>query len=55
MAAVRGYERVLRNEEEKIAFIRYVIQNPIRAGLVETPLDYPFWGSYARARNCWIS
>jgi len=46
-----GYERVLRNEEEKIAFIRYVIQNPIRAELVESPLDYPFWGSSICSRD----
>ena len=46
-----GYERVLRNEEEKIAFIRYVIQNAIRAELVESPLDYPFWGSSICSRE----
>ncbi|HEU5259386.1 MAG TPA: transposase [Vicinamibacterales bacterium] len=46
-----GYERVLRNEEEKIAFIRYVIENPVRAELVESPLDYPFWGSSTSSRE----
>ena len=46
-----GYERVLRNEEERMAFIRYVIQNPVRAGLVESPLDYPFWGSSKWSRE----
>jgi len=42
---------VLRNEEEKVAFIRYVIENPIRAQLVESPLDYPFWGSSSCSRQ----
>jgi len=40
-----GYERVLRNEEETWAVVRYVIENPVRAGLVDSPLDYPYWGS----------
>jgi putative transposase len=46
-----GYERVLRNEEERMALIRYVIQNPVRAGLVEDPLEYPFWGSSKWSRE----
>jgi putative transposase len=46
-----GHERVLRDEEERRAFIRYVIQNPVRAGLVESPLDYPFWGSSKWSRD----
>jgi len=46
-----GYERVLRNDEEKIAFIRYVVENPIRAQLAESPLDYPFWGSSTCSRE----
>jgi putative transposase len=46
-----GYERVLRCEEEKIAFVRYVIENPLRAELVESPLDYPFWGSSTCSRE----
>jgi putative transposase len=41
-----GYhERVLRNDESTIAIIRYTIANPVRAGLVDDPRDYPFWGS----------
>jgi putative transposase len=46
-----GYERVLRNEDERVAFIRYVIQNPVRAALVDSPLDYPFWGSSKWSRE----
>ena len=22
---------------------RYIIANPVRAGLVEDPMDYPYW------------
>ena len=39
------YERVLRQEEDAQAFARYIVNNPIRAGLVETPEDYPLIGS----------
>jgi putative transposase len=46
-----GYERVLRTEEERIAFVRYVVQNPVRAGLVDSPLDYPYWGSSKWSRE----
>jgi putative transposase len=40
-----GYERVLRNDEETIAVARYIVENPVRAGIVAAPLDYAFWGS----------
>jgi REP element-mobilizing transposase RayT len=39
------YERVLRQEEDARNVARYIIQNPVRAGLVENPADYPFLGS----------
>lgn len=40
-----GYERVIRSHETTRAVIRYVLENPIRAGLVQTVADYPFVGS----------
>jgi len=46
-----GYERVLRDAQETAMFVRYVVQNPIRAGLVESPSDYPFWGSSQWSRE----
>ena len=46
-----GYERVLRDEEERVASIRYVIENPIRANLTKSPLDYPYWGSSISSRE----
>jgi REP element-mobilizing transposase RayT len=42
----RGYfERVLRDEETTHAYVRYVLENPIRAGLVRDVREYPFIGS----------
>jgi len=39
------YDRVLRDEESTIDVILYIVNNPLRAGLVKCPADYPFWGS----------
>ena len=42
----RGYfERVLREEEDTFAVARYLLGNPVRSGLVESPGEYPFLGS----------
>jgi putative transposase len=41
-----GYhERVLRNDEATEAVVRYVLENPIRAGLSTELGEYPFAGS----------
>jgi hypothetical protein len=45
------YERVLRDEEPTTDIIRYIIANPVRAGLVIEPGDYPFWGSGVYTRD----
>jgi putative transposase len=42
------FERVLRDDEPTETIVRYVLANPIRAGLVERPQDYPFSGA-----PCW--
>jgi putative transposase len=39
------YDRVLRDAESSMEVIRYVLGNPIRAGLVRCIEDYPFVGS----------
>jgi REP element-mobilizing transposase RayT len=39
------YDRVLRAEEDSLAVARYIIENPVRAGLVPVPSDYPHLGS----------
>jgi putative transposase len=40
-----GYERVLRSTEDTRAVARYILENPLRAGLVSEPAQYPFLGS----------
>jgi len=46
-----GYERALREDEDTRSVIKYIIENPVRAGLVKVPLDYPFWGSELYSRE----
>jgi putative transposase len=40
-----GYEHVLRNDESTMTVARYILENPVRAGLVKRVEDYPFSGS----------
>lgn len=40
-----GYERVLRNDEDSMTVARYILNNPVRKGLVDRAEDYPFSGS----------
>ena len=41
-----GYhDHVLRNDEATLAVVRYILENPVRAGLVEKFSDYPHLGS----------
>jgi putative transposase len=45
----KGYhDRAVRREEDVKALARYVVANPIRAGLVERVHDYPLWDA------CWL-
>ncbi|MNE68641.1 hypothetical protein D3C80_1643130 [compost metagenome] len=37
------HDHALRREEDVKAVARYVVANPLRAGLVEKLADYPFW------------
>ena len=41
----RYFERIVRDEESARAYVRYVLDNPVRAGLVNSPGEYPFIGS----------
>ena len=41
----RYYERVIRDEESTRACVRYLLENPVRAGLVDFPRQYPLIGS----------
>lgn len=49
-----GYEHVLRNDEATEAVIRYVIENPLKAGLVDRLEDYRFFGSEVYTRDALI-
>ena len=42
-----GFERVLRDDEATLAVARYIVRNPLRAGLVADVRDYLFLGSEA--------
>jgi REP element-mobilizing transposase RayT len=38
-----GYhDRVLRNPDEAGGVVRYIVENPVRAGLCTYPEDYPY-------------
>ncbi|HEY3093458.1 MAG TPA: transposase [Vicinamibacterales bacterium] len=39
------FEHVLRDDEDTIGVAKYILENPVRAGLVERPEDYPYLGS----------
>ena len=39
------HDRALRREEDIAAVARYVVMNPVRAGLVSRVGDYPYWNA----------
>ena len=42
----RGFhDHALREDEDVRAAARYIIANPLRAGLVQTIGDYPYWNA----------
>ena len=40
-----SFERVLRDREKPVNSARYILNNPVRAGLVQRIEDYPYLGS----------
>ena len=49
------WDRVLRSDEDVVAVAGYIVQNPVRAGLVQRPEDYPYvFSKYHETlnRNC---
>ena len=46
-----GYEHTLRDEESTVVVMLYIVANPVRAGLVSHPAEYPFWGSTVYSRE----
>ena len=39
------YEHVLRKEEDNLGIVKYILNNPVRKGLVENYQDYKYSGS----------
>ncbi|MGB9721007.1 MAG: REP-associated tyrosine transposase [bacterium] len=39
------YDHAIRKEESLVEIIKYSWYNPVRAGIVEEPEDYPYWWS----------
>ena len=44
------HERVLRRGEDAVAVSNYILNNPVRAGLVDEAADYPFGWSITLSR-----
>ena len=45
------YERVLRNDHATRVVVRYIFDNPVRAGLAERYQDYPYLGGTYSPEN----
>jgi len=45
------FDRTLRDGEGPAEVIKYMIENPVRAGIVESPAAYPYWGSQTYSRQ----
>jgi Transposase IS200 like len=45
------YDHVVRPEEHFAGVLEYVVNNPVRAGLLSTPEEYPFWDSFTQTRE----
>jgi REP element-mobilizing transposase RayT len=45
------FDRTLRQDEALADVVRYMIGNPVRAGLVGAPEEYPHWGSEVYSRQ----
>jgi putative transposase len=39
------FERILRHDEDAMAIARYILENPVRAGIVDWPTKYRYLGS----------
>src|SRR5215204_4998380 len=46
-----SFERVLRSDAATPTVARYTVANPVRAGIVRSPVEYPFWGSFVYTRE----
>ncbi|MEQ3440861.1 transposase [Pseudoalteromonas sp. BZP1] len=39
------YDHQIRNEEDLVTNARYIVANPLRAGIISNLADYPYWDS----------
>ena len=47
------FDRSMRKSDDLAAIVAYMLNNPVRAGLVRQPDDYPYWGSQRyTSRSC---
>lgn len=46
-----GHDRFLRQDKDVWSIVKYIIENPYRAGLVDRVEDYPFIGSQLHTRE----
>jgi len=47
------YDRILREDESTLVVARYILANPVRAGLARTIEEYPFSGSNRYSLKEW--
>jgi len=52
--AERFYDHILRKDEDIPKQINYILQNPVRKGLVKNWKDYPYKGSTLYNLNEWV-
>ena len=45
------YDHILRDEEKSAVVIRYILENPVRSGLVRHVTEYPYVGSQRYTRE----
>jgi len=45
------FEHVVRKDEVPSELVGYILRNPVRAGLVADPTEYPYWGSQVYSRE----
>jgi REP element-mobilizing transposase RayT len=48
------YDRILRRDEATAAVARYLLNNPVRRGLVTDARAYPFIGSFVAPVDEWL-
>jgi len=46
-----SWDRAIRDDEDTLTVIRYIVANPVRSGLVARSSEYPFSGSATYSRE----